>query len=117
MKKFNKKTGSLTAVVAALFIGSIIFVAMTAGGGDAFTFTPGETYAAAKQTLASRGWTAIVPTGEEPTDAQYPEITNCGAGRDAICVVDFQSGDKNNHLNVQYKDVGGELEWVVVGNE
>jgi len=76
----------------------------------------GDTYVHAKQILMQNEWMPII-SDTTVIDPQFPEIGNCGSGKDAICNVDFQKGTYKNHLNVQSRNINGKLQWIVVGNE
>jgi hypothetical protein len=84
---------------------------------NSFQYSVGDNYANAKKVLKQNGWLLVVPN-KAPIDSNFPEISDCGSGRDAICTVDFKKGADTNHLNVQsVKDENGNFQWIVVGSE
>ena len=146
MKKVSTLTGIIVilATVAVLFGGIFVWQHFgmqntnikndtakvqneSAVTNDGFSYVMDDDYAHAKDVLKGNGWLPVIPTSYEyesgeivnskPIDKNFPEIGYCGSGRDKICNVDFRKGTYQNHLNLQFKDVNGKLEWIVVGNE
>lgn len=91
---------------------------------DDFSYSSEGTYYGAKKILEQNGWLPIIPTLYEfgissatttPIDTEFPEISYCGSGRDAICTVDFQKGKIIKHLNLQHTE--SNVGWLVVGSD
>lgn len=84
---------------------------------DDFTFKIFDTYVNVKAELAIKGWVPVIQINQTVIDLSFPEIGNCGSGKDAICNVDFQKGIYKHHLNLQFRYTDGKLQWIVVGSE
>jgi hypothetical protein len=116
----TRHTTKLTLAIIVIVVFSLSYVI---GNEKSFSFIHGQTYRETKEALLEKGWDVYLPpTPPEAAeriviDTDYPEITDCGAGIDMICVAYFKRGSAIHHLNLQ---IGGRLrysEWTVVGDE
>lgn len=93
---------------------------------DDFEYSSESTYYGVKKILEQNGWLPIIPTLYEtnsgtlpatttPIDTEFPEISYCGSGRDAVCTVDFQKGKIIKHFYVGHTEANEG--WVIVGSE
>ncbi|MEI6042678.1 MAG: hypothetical protein WCQ00_03895 [bacterium] len=93
---------------------------------DSFTYKLRDSYYHARDVLKQNGWLAIIPSVYEnesgtipstttPIDTEFPEISYCGSGVNAICTVDFRKGLFINHLDLQHSE--SNEAWFVVGSE
>ena len=94
-----------------------------------FLYNIGDNYLFVKEELRKNGWKPVIPneyyigagsSSSTPISSEFPEIANCGSGKDAICSVNFQNIENKNirHLNLQSRyDKDGKVIWIVVGSE